>query len=291
MDEKFLLRDDSRAVLDALRLPTRGIVFDLDPGRFPGMPMWEGHPPFQVLTYRTARGIRVQADQEWLAQEVNPQKIALNSEVVIATCHSGCHIDSLSHFVCGDDEHWYGGVTSDESLGDFGPIAHDASTIKPIVARGLLVDVAQSLGRSHLDRSHPISREEFEQALDEQGCALRRGDVVLVRTGQMAAWPDRTEMAHTHGAGITRAVADLVVEAGVVAVGADTESCEVVPSIEPDNPHPVHQRLLIEAGVYIMENVFLEELSAARVYEFLFLALAPKITGATGAMLRPVAIA
>lgn len=288
MPELSLTR--SPAVLDALRLPTRGIVFDLDPGRFTGMPIWAGHPPFQVLAYRTARGIRVQGDQDWLAPEVNAEKIALNSELVIATCHSGCHIDSLAHIVCGDDEHWYGGAVSGASLGDFGPTVHDASTIKPIITRGVLVDIAGSLGRRSLSRSYPISSEEFEQALHQRGCSLRPGDVVLVRTGQMAAWPDRAEMDHTHGAGITRAVADLAVQAGVVAVGTDTESCEVVPSIEPDNPHPVHQRLLIEAGVYIIENVYLEELAAAQVYEFLFLALAPKITGATGGMLRPVAI-
>lgn len=280
----------SQAVLESLRLPTTGTVYDLDPGRFTGMPIWSGHPPFQVLSYRTARGIRVQGDQDWLAPEVNADRIALNSELVIATCHSGCHIDALAHIVCGVDEHWHGGVTSADALGDFGPTLHDGSSIGPIITRGVLVDIAGSLGVPRLPRSHAITLEEFEQALDAQECSPRPGDAVLVRTGQMNAWPDRAAMEETRGAGITRAIADLAAEVGVVAVGTDTESCEVTPSIEADNPHPVHQRLLIDAGIYIIENLYLEELAAASVHEFLFLALPPKITGSTGAMLRPVAI-
>jgi hypothetical protein len=37
--------------------------------------------------------------------------------------------------------------------------------------------------------------------------------------------------------------------------------------------------------------VYLEELAAAGVYEFLFLTLPVPITGATGSLLRPIAIA
>ncbi len=79
-------------------------------------------------------------------------------------------------------------------------------------------------------------------------------------------------------------------DASLAAVGADTESCEVRPSVIPDNPHPVHERLLVEAGVHILETIDLEGLSRDGVAEFLFLALPPKISGATGGMIRPIAI-
>jgi hypothetical protein len=58
-------------LLDALRIPRRGVVYDLEVTRFPGMPIWAGHPPFQVLTYRSPRGIRTGGDQEWLNPDVN----------------------------------------------------------------------------------------------------------------------------------------------------------------------------------------------------------------------------
>jgi kynurenine formamidase len=53
---------------------------------------------------------------------------------------------------------------------------------------------------------------------------------------------------------------------------------------------PVHVHLLVEQGIYIMECLNLEELSAARVYEFQFIAAPLKIRGATGSPIRPLAI-
>jgi len=281
----------SEQVLRSLRLPSRGQIYDLDPGRFTGMPIWAGHPPFQIVSYRTPRGLRIQRDQQWLAPEVNEVNIGLLSELVIATCHSGAHMDALAHISCGPDNHWHGGVTDEEALGDFGPTQHDASAMPPIIARGVLVDLPRHLHVQRLRRSYPISLAEFQATLEAQGVALRAGDVAVVRTGQMSVWPDREEMAKTQGAGITRPIADMAVDLGLAAVGTDTEACEVMPSIDSTNPHPVHQRLLIEAGIHIVENLFLERLAADSVYEFLFLALPPKITGATGAMIRPIAIA
>lgn len=280
----------SEQLLASLRSPTEGKVYDLDPGRFPGMPIWAGHPPFQIVTYRTPRGLRVQGDQEWLAPPVNRENIGLISELVIATCHSGSHMDALAHITCGEDDHWHGGYPAHDTLGDFGPTEQDASTMAPIITRGVLADVAGYLGVGRLGKSHPISLEEFQGALEAQSVSPGEGDAVFVRTGQMSVWPDKEAMAETSGAGITKEVADFAADVGPCAVGADTEACEVMPSVEPGNPHPVHQTLLIENGIHIIENVYLEELAADGIYEFLFLALPPKISGATGAMVRPVAI-
>ena len=44
--------------LDVLRLPKSGKAYDLCSGWWPGMPLAEGHPQFQVLTYRSPRGER-----------------------------------------------------------------------------------------------------------------------------------------------------------------------------------------------------------------------------------------
>ena len=278
------------STLAALRLPQTGEVVDLGSGRWPGMPLWSGHPPFQVVTYRTPAGIRAQHDQEWLEKPGNEVNIGIVSELLIASCHSGTHMDALSHITAGGDDRWYGGSPAAEWLGDFGPRRNDASTLPPLIRRGVLVDVARELGVPRLERSHPISREEVQKTLERSGTDLRQGDVVLVRTGQMSVWPDREQMELTAGSGIDLSAAELFADRGVVAVGVDTESCEVVPSTVPGNPHPVHRRLLVEAGIYIIENIDLEPLSARRVTEFLFIALPLKIRGATASMLRPIAV-
>ena len=102
-------------------LAREGRVYDLDCVRFPGMPLFPGHPPFQVMAYRTPRGLDNQGDQEWLAE--NDVKFAWQSEMVMGTVHSGTHIDALSHITCGDEHSWFGGGNAERDLGDFGPAA------------------------------------------------------------------------------------------------------------------------------------------------------------------------
>ena len=48
--------------------------------------------------------------------------------------------------------------------------------------------------------------------------------------------------------------------------------------------------MLIEHGIYLMENMKLDAIAAASVYEFLFIVQPLKIKGATGSAVAPVAI-
>jgi kynurenine formamidase len=116
---------------------------------------------------------------------------------------------------------------------------------------------------------------------------------VLFRTGYMGLWPDAARMAEHRSPGPDLSAAEWLLDRGVVAVGSDTETFEVQPAPDPGtpaNPQPVHTRLLIESGVYILESLDLEQLARDGVYEFLFVALPLKIAGATGSMLDPLAV-
>ncbi len=53
---------------------------------------------------------------------------------------------------------------------------------------------------------------------------------------------------------------------------------------------PVHVHLLVESGIHIMENLNLEELAAAKVREFVYVAAPLRIQGGTGAPIRPLAL-
>lgn len=278
------------SVLRALQLARTGQVYDLDPGRFAGMPLWPGHPPFQVMTYRSPAGIRAQGDQEWLDESHNRVGLRFVSDLMITGTHSGTHMDALGHITCGADDHGHGGVPGSERVGDFGLLERDASELPAIVGRGVLVDVARHLGHDRLPKGYAISLEEFDAAVEAQGTELRQGDAVLVRTGQMAAWRDPAAFDATRGAGITLEVADRILECEPSMIGADTEGVEVMPSVIEDNPHPVHMRVLVEAGVHLVENMNLEALGEDGVHEFLFIVLPPKIGGATGSFVRPIAI-
>jgi kynurenine formamidase len=274
--------------LAALALVKQGRVYNLDCGRFNGMPIFPGHPPFQVLSYRTPRGIANQGDQDWLGE--NEPGFYWQSEMVLGTVHSGTHVDAPAHITCGERHEWFGGGNSEEHLGDFGPLRGDATAIPPLIARGVLIDIAGARGVQALPAHEAIGAQEIAGALARQGVELRQGDVALVRTGYLSGWPDSEFIAAHEQAGIDREAALWLVEQGVVAVGADTEALEVLPSTVPGNPHPVHLALLNERGILIIEMVDCEELARDGVHEFCFVCLPLAIRGATGSMVRPVAL-
>ena len=278
-------------LLSALTIPKEGQIYDLDSGRWPGMPVFPAHPPFIMTSYRSPHGWRNQHDfDDWLGK--NTVNMGLNTEIMIGTAHTGTHIDALNHITCGDDSHWHGGYSEAEFLGDFGPLTAEASSIPPFVTRGVLVDVPAAKGVEMLEGKSLITVEDIEAALERQGTEVRPGDAVIIRTGYMRAWGvDAAKAERHHGAGIGHEVAVWLGERGVVLVGGDTESVEINPSVDPENPHPVHIELLIERGIHIMELVHVEDLSRDEVYEFLFICLPLRVQGATGSMVRPIAIA
>ena len=278
----------SADVLGALGLVTHGRVYSLDVVRFPGMPLFPGHPPFQVLTYRTPRGIANQGDQEWLGE--NEVDFAWHSEMLMGTVHSGTHVDALSHVTCGREHGWFGGGAAERDVGDFGPLRDDATAIPPLITRGVLIDVAGARGVDALSAHEAIGPDELREVLARDGLELRRGDVAVVRTGYLSGWPDAEFIAAHEQAGVDRDAALWLAEQGVVAVAGDTESLEVLPSPIRGNPHPVHIALLIERGIFIIEMVNCEALARDRVREFCFVCLPVSIRGATGSMVRPVAL-
>jgi kynurenine formamidase len=52
----------------------------------------------------------------------------------------------------------------------------------------------------------------------------------------------------------------------------------------------VHQIMLVERGVHLIENLFLDELVRDKIYEFLFVLATPKLKGGSAFPVEPVAI-
>ena len=278
-------------IVRAAGLVREGRTYSLAATRYPGMPLFPGHPPFQVLNYRTPRGIRVTGATPW--GPVNDAGLGYMAEYVMATSHSGAHVDALAHMTVGDDMHWYGGGNADEHLTDFGPTYLDASALPPFFTRGILLDAPGHRGLDVLPAGSPIDAAEMDAMCAAQGVSIEPWDVVLIRTGYMGLWPDAARMAAHKTAGPDISAARWLLERGVVASGTDTETYEVQPAPDlgtPANPQPVHTLLLIENGIYLLESLDLEALARDRVFEFLFVALPLKIRGATGSMVDPLAI-
>jgi len=277
-------------VVAATALVREGRVFRLAAERFPGMPLFPGHPRFEVLAYRTPQGLRASGEQPW--GPPNDACLGYMSELIMGTAHTGAHIDAHAHMTVGDEDRWHGGSARSD-LGDFGPLKGDATEIPPLWRRGVLYDVAGFRGVPALAAGEAVGADELTAIEAGGGAAAGEGDVALVRTGYLAGWPDPEALAASRGAGPDLSAAELLAARGVAAVGSDTETFEVQPAPDrgsPANPQPVHTFLLIERGVYIMESLDLEALAAAGVREFLFVALPLAVRGATGSMIDPVAV-
>jgi kynurenine formamidase len=282
--------NDPAQVRELTGLMRTGRMYRLARDRFPRMPLWPGHPAFEVISYRTPQGIRAAGDQPW--GPPNDACLGFMSELVMGTVHSGAHIDAHAHMTIGDGDRWHGGSARTD-LGDFGPLKGDATEIPPIWRRGVLYDVPGHRGVDSLPAGEPVGADEL-LAIEAGGVAAGPGDVALVRTGYLAHWPDPDALAAHRGAGPDLSAAELLAGRNVLAVGSDTETFEVQPAPDrgtPANPQPVHTLLLIERGIYILESLDLEGLARAGVREFLFVALPLAIRGATGSMVDPVAVA
>lgn len=190
---------------------------------------------------------------------------------------------------------FYNGVRDEEVVpGDGGKLGIEHFARRGIVGRGVLLDVELHLRRrgTPLDPRSPtlIRRETLEACAAAQGVRIRRGDVLVLRTGWLhwyleEATPEERERmggSATAGALVSPGIgpademAEYLWNLHVAAVAADN------PAVEPWPPTPgggfLHYRLIPHLGMPLGELWYLEELAADcerdGVYEFM-LASAP----------------
>jgi len=262
-------------------------VYDLSVDNFVGMPGWflAEDQPYQMWMTHTPRGERV--DDVMRVGKTGNELVSYSGDAISMYTHTGTHIDALNHF--GYNGRIFNGFSVDENLGSRGWRKAGADKHPPIIARGVMLDVAGMLGVDVLEPSYGIGEKDLRGCLKHQGTELRPGDVVLVRTGRMRLWPDRAAYL-PNPPGINREGAEFLAKAGAIVIGADNHSLEQAPSADPENWQVVHTYLLAEAGVPILEIANLEELAEDRVFEFAFFGACIRLRGATGAPMRPVAM-
>lgn len=259
-------------------------MFDLSVDYFIGMPSWQmvGDPAYQIWMTHTPHGTVID-ELPGISREMT-EYVGYSGDAIMMYTHTGTHIDTLNHY--GYDGRIYNNFTEREHLGSRHWNVAGAEKIAPIVARGVLLDFAALRGVDMLPDRYGITPADVDECLAGQGVEIQLGDVVLIRTGRMRAWPDAVEWGD-NPPGLTRAAAVHLVGKGAMIVGSDTMCVEQGPSTDPDNYTPVHTYLLAEAGAPLIEVLNLEGLAAAKVYEFGFFAACLRLRGATGSPLRP----
>ncbi|MCB2209010.1 MAG: cyclase family protein [Bacteroidetes bacterium] len=281
-----MMSEESRheALLDI----TSGKVYDLSVEYFVGMPSFHslGDPPYQYWLTHTPHGTVVD-DPNGLGEQMN-KKVSYTGDAISMYTHMGTHIDALNHF--GLNGKIWNGFTPEEHLGDKGWNKTGAESIPPIIARGVLIDVASYKGLTVLDENYRVNSDDLKGALRKQGVKLHKGDVVLIRTGQAQFYQDASHYLHNYPGINLDAVKWLVEKKEIMLLGADNLSLEAFPPERDDNWVPVHTYLLAEKGVMFIEQMNLEELAKDKTYEFAFIAASLKLRGASGSPMRPLAL-
>jgi kynurenine formamidase len=198
---------------------------------------------------------------------------------------------------------YYNGFSQDDLTGKNrgvgGLEALGVEHVKPIVTRGILIDIAGYKGVPVLESRYEVTLADVRGALAKQGMnesTIEPGDAILFNYGWAMYWSNpqkyndaRFFVGENQGSpGIGVEVARWAVGKKASMVGADSCCVTIQPPTKPELGN-VHHELLF-GGVGMLENMDLRELARDRVYEFLYMNLTERIRGATGSPVRPIAI-
>jgi kynurenine formamidase len=214
---------------------------------------------------------------------LGPSKTTYNDDIIDGWVGVGSQIDGLGHI--GVEHVYYNGVKLADFADASGLKKYGVEKIPPMVARGVLLDMAAHFGTDLVKEGTAFNSKEIEAVAKKQGVEIRQGDVVLFHTGwvNLIGKDDKRYNSGEPGLGVDGA--KYLVSKGVLAVGADNWGLEVLP-FESPNIFEVHQILLPMNGTYILENMHTGPLAADKAYEFMFVLGVPRIRG----IINPIAI-
>ncbi|MFI5667064.1 cyclase family protein [Streptomyces sp. NPDC051704] len=231
----------------------------------------------------------VQINQELFG----PGTVACSDDAVTMGLQSATHWDALTH-VSHSGRIYNGRPASTitaHARAEFSGIDKAA----PIVSRGVLLDVARAKGLDRLPGGHAVTPEDLAEAEEFGGVAVRPGDVVLVRTGQIQVYLAGDK--HGYGfpsPGLSVRTPEWFHARDVAAVANDTLTFEIFPPEIENLWLPVHALDLVEMGMHQGQNWNLEKLSTACAeenrYAFLLCAMPEPFVGGVGTPVAPVAV-
>jgi kynurenine formamidase len=261
---------------DLLSLVADAQVFDLEHERYAGAPIFPAHWPGFVYTLHRRHEV------------IAGQTRTSASGTITAQEHSGTHLDALCHQAV--DMCMHGGVeVGPDVQTPQGFTKLGVETIPPILRRGVLLDVPRALGMDRLPKGYLVTGADLEATVKARDIEIRPGDCVLIRTGTAPDFADQE--AYLDGAGVGTDGARWLAGHRPYLAGADNVAFDYPPNVDPDlGSLPCHTVLTVEAGIYILENLQLEELAAAACTDFLFVCLPLKMRGVTASHVRPIAL-
>jgi len=220
---------------------------------------------------------------DYAAGARRPGGFQFAEDTVVMPLHFGTHIDALCH--AWYDDALYNGFPGGGTRSTIGATRCGIDKMGPIVGRGVLLDLALVRGGPLADGA-AIGRADLQAAAAQARVRIGAGDIVLIRTG----WPERQgPVSFDTEPGIDADAALWLAEQQIAVLGADNFAVEVIP-FAPGTVFPVHQRLIRDFGIPLLEGLVLQPLAATGRSEFLFAASPLPVVGGTGSPISPMAI-
>jgi kynurenine formamidase len=171
-------------------------------------------------------------------------------------------------------------------------------TKNKMVGRGVFLDVARYKGVEYLEDGYGITCEDLDNTAKKQKVDLKRGDYIVVRTGQM----ERCQKAGSwdgypggDAPGFAFETLEWVHRTELAALASDTWGCEQRPNQTDGTINQPWHWITIPIMGMTMGEIFdvkelAEDCAEDGVYEYLFAAPAIPITGGVGSPVNPLAI-
>jgi len=283
-------------ILAALTIPKAGQTYELGHPYETSMPQYGPRPYF--LNVLTTPGPRGPGDRI-VHTEYFTGYIGQMGTQFDALAHQGRYVRMADGSV---EAVFYNGFTDTELMGSAnglgGVAALGVEQMKPFITRGVLIDIAGFKQVPSLPAAYEVTMADVRGALARQrmsDTSIEQGDAVLFNYGWAVNWTNPSKYndsfigtGENQGSpGIGAEVANWLIERKAGLVGGDSCCVEVRGPVPKES---VHHLLFLGHGIPLLENLDLAELARDGASEFLFLGLPERIKGATGSLIRPIAV-
>jgi kynurenine formamidase len=211
----------------------------------------------------------------------------------------GTHMDALGHLgrQIGDtadhgNMRFYNGNPLSDLWSPYGLKRLGIENAPIFFTPGLLLVVEALKGRV-MDPGEEITVADLRACLERQGldeAAITPGDAILIRTGHGSRFLTEAATFYDGAPGLGLPAAEWLAQKEPCVVGADNFAVDVVPPVDPEVFHPVHQHLIMKHGIYLHEGMKLDTLAERACWRFAYIFAPLAIVGATGSPGSPFAL-
>jgi len=217
----------------------------------------------------------------------------------LSQSHVGTHLDGLGHI--GRKDCYFNQIAMGKYINQNNMTKLGLEHLKSFATRGVLVDmvkVYQQAGKLKtnaacrtpcLDKGTVITSADIQAGLKMYNATLREGDILIIHTGWgdlFSQYPAKNAEYNSGEPGLGKDATKYLIDQKIVAVGSDTWAVEVIPGEDPKEAFIVHNMLITDNGIHIIENVRTDLIAAAadksKRATFFFNMTVPRAVGLTG---------